>query len=57
VDDKIAGDQKAVCGFDVLDSKGMKPVGLISESKEGRGINEDGGAERTNGQAQGFSCR
>ena len=47
MNNEIAGDEKAVCGFDKLNRKGMKPVGLIGESKERRGVNEDGRAEGT----------
>ena len=57
VNDHIAGDEKPIRGLHVLQSLMMQSIGLIRESKERRGIDEDGRVERMGGQAQGFSCK
>ena len=57
VNDHIACDQKPIRGLHILQSLMMQSIGLIRESKERRGVNEDGRTERRGGQAQGFSCR
>lgn len=57
VNDHIAGNKKPIREFYVLSRLMMQSIGLVRESKERRGINEDRLAERLGGQAQGFSCK
>jgi hypothetical protein len=57
VNDHIAGDEKPIRGLHVLESLMMQAIGLVRESKERRGVNEDRGTKRMGRQAQGFSCR
>ena len=57
MNDNIAGNEKPIREFYVLSRLMMQSIGLVRESKERRGVNEDGLAERLGGQAQGFSCK
>ena len=57
MDDHVAGDEEPIRGLHILKSLMMQSIGLIRESKERRGVNEDRCTERMGRQAQGFSCR
>lgn len=41
MDDHVAGDEESLIGLNKANSETMKPVGLISEGKEGGRVNED----------------
>jgi len=49
VNDHIAGDEEPIRGLHILQSLMMQPIGLIRESKERRGVYENGRAERMDG--------
>lgn len=49
VNDHIAGNEKSIRKFYVPSRLMMYPIGLVRESKERRGVNEDGLAEQLGG--------
>jgi hypothetical protein len=49
VNDQITGNEKSIREFYVLPRLMMQSIGLVSESKERRGVNEDGLTEQLGG--------
>lgn len=49
MNDHIAGNEKSIREFYVPPRLMMQSIGLVSESKEHRGVNEDGLAEQMGG--------
>ena len=57
VNNHIAGNEKSIREFYVPPRLMVQSIGSVGESKESRGVNEDGLTEQLGGEAQGFSCK